>query len=155
MGDGVSCAGLRGKRIEGLLVEMDAVEDGSILGAELEKAARATYGLLDECTEGSNEVSRNDIVHAHGGDFKLFDRSDADANGEVTEAEWMKALEEEFRKKGAKKKDKGEKWLKTLLHTLNEHLVASRATEPAPAPAAAAAATVEAPTLQKEVCACG
>ena len=55
---------------------------------------------------------------AHGGDYRLFEKIDADANGQLTAKEWLsylKAHHEDLSRKSLKKADT---WLDSLLFTL-------------------------------------
>jgi len=55
---------------------------------------------------------------ANRGDYKLFERLDADGNGEVTREEWTEYITRTNQEKEEAGKGKGNKWLFTLIHTL-------------------------------------
>ena len=55
-------------------------------------SARDIYTKLRARGE-DNTVTRTDIIQAHGGDFKLFEQSDTDENGVVSEEEWIQFVE--------------------------------------------------------------
>ena len=59
-------------------------------------------------------MDKTELVHAHGGDFKVFERCDADDSSHITTDEFLLFLQ---RKKG----EKGPKWFANMLRTLLHH----------------------------------
>ena len=81
--------------------------------ALLQKADKAFNAVAGLDGDGK-DLSREDLVTAHGGERGLFNRLDTDASGTVTRREWHRWLRETHTAKGAK----GEGWLHSILDTL-------------------------------------
>jgi len=62
------------------------------------------------------------LWQAHQGDHGLFEQLDADADGNVTMAEWQGFCQDQYAKKGKRKPEKADNWLGTMLHTLEANL---------------------------------
>jgi hypothetical protein len=63
-------------------------------------------------------LSKDELVAAHGGDFKIFAKLDTDGNGMISQDEFLAYLKSRHAEKGAKKAEKGDQWLRQLLFTL-------------------------------------
>jgi hypothetical protein len=68
--------------------------------------AKICFNLI-ACADGDDtQISKDELIAAHHGDFKLFQKCDADESGQTTLPEWLAFLSTSFaerEKKGAKK----------------------------------------------------
>ena len=71
---------------------------------------------LDSDGDG-NTVSQDELIAAHRGDFKLFEKMDTDSDDAVTSDEFQKCLADTY---ATKKPGRADKWLLSLLHTLKK-----------------------------------
>ena len=102
----------------------DASEDAELFTGqpELLSSAQELYARL--CKRGGGNVKKCDVIDAQGGDFQLFEKADGDGDEELSRGEWLGYVKDMHRKKGDKK---GNKWLKNVLHTMNQNLNALEA----------------------------
>jgi len=95
--------------------EWKAIKMGS---NKLDGECGEVFTLVAAAGGDSHTIRKEDLVRAHKGDFKIFSSMDLDGDGDVTLLEWMKFI----RATVAKKKAKGQTWLKSLLTTLRTNV---------------------------------
>lgn len=66
-------------------------------------------------------LDKEELIRAHGGDFKIFEAIDADSSNVVSEAEWREWLHKKHEQKG-KDTQKAWKWLRSFVDTLKVSL---------------------------------
>jgi len=81
------------------------------------------HGPQSHCAQGGNadpapHITKEQLVAAHGHDFKLFEQIDRDGDGVVTLTEWHEFLRRTHVERGLK----GDKWLLSILATLSRRL---------------------------------
>ena len=106
--------------------EEEDEEDLPDLRPEIEQQAREVFTLTAASGGVATTVRKEDLVRAHNGDFKVFEKMDKNSDGEVTLDEWIVFLKRTKKKKGPKK---WEKWITGFLTTLSTNLKTDSATE--------------------------
>ena len=101
-------------------------EDLPDLRPEIEQQAREVFTLTAASGGVATTVRKEDLVRAHNGDFKVFEKMDKNSDGEVTLDEWIVFLKRTKKKKGPKK---WEKWITGFLTTLSTNLKTDSASE--------------------------
>jgi len=84
------------------------------------KEQHEVFELIAAAGGDVTTMRRQDLVRAHKGDFGMWDRMDADESGEVTHSEWRDCLIRICEEKG---EAKAEKWLSSLLATLQKNCI--------------------------------
>ena len=107
-----------------LLARQNEETDDSNLGLMLEEA-EVIYRLVSAVGGETDLMEKTELIKANGGDFKLFEALDEDESGTVTLEEWLAYLKKTRALKGAKKPEKGDRWLQNLLYTLRSHISTS------------------------------
>ena len=94
-----------------------AARDGPT--AKMKEASALLFNRISaySACDGS-EISKKDLITAHRGDFSIFEHMDSNNDDRVTLGEWNSWIEATHKEKRAKRAGSGDKWLLTLLHTL-------------------------------------
>jgi len=81
------------------------------------------FDLLESMSMQKDEVEpvfqKEELVEAHEGDFKIFEKMDSDSDGNITKQEWRDFISKTEEEKGEKK---GERWRNNLLNTLTTNI---------------------------------
>jgi len=84
------------------------------------QAAELLYKRIAALNEPRSTMRKADLVQATRGDFKTFERMDQDSDGIVTLVEFFAWIETSHSERRAKKRGSGDRWIKTLLGTLEQ-----------------------------------
>ena len=85
----------------------------------LEEEAELVFQKVASIDGNPDLMSKAELVRAYHGDFKVFEDIDGDSDGNVTLDEWHAWLQ---RTHASKEGAKGDRWLKSVLHTLSTNL---------------------------------
>jgi len=85
---------------------------------EMNKASALMFNRIADYSPFDPSMAKHDLITVHRGDFKVFSRMDADNDDRVTKEEWNAYVEATHAEKRKKRAGSGDKWLMTLLHTL-------------------------------------
>jgi len=101
----------------------------SDLWAAVKKQAKLCFGEMCETAPGPSQgsLTRESLVKAHHGDFKLYDKLKFNESGYITVLEWIHYLETTRADKGP---GKGDKWANQLVNTLMTNIRRHKALEP-------------------------
>ena len=114
--------GMTGPHCAETLSAMTPEERQTVLNAMTDKwsdlaaHAREIFVYIAGQDGDSAHMTKEELVTAHGGDYRLFERLDSNGDGVVTQQEWLAFLDLTRAEKG---EDVGFKWLMRLMYTFS------------------------------------